>query len=270
MAAGGDWIRRGTRVLCAILLCASLAAGTLWFLTRDLPAPGDISAALSLHPGAYTLSLGHIEDLTLKSFAYLRTPLLVAAIAFLIGAIGTLRATGEKAFLAAAIMAVLFFQAARMALVVFDPYMSSRPLAEALQAVAAREAHRRSSLLHVFLDLFLYQPRCPAVERADQQPGVRIVRARRAGYFYQRRAMEEHVDCTRPLLPGGQPVRAASPSKSGGKRQAQYSRRKWREGSAHEFTATVAVLCVPEFHGRTNKVGRTPWSAADAHVGFSG
>jgi len=29
-------------------------------------------------------------------------------------------------------MAVLFFQAARMALVVFDPYMSSRPLAEAI------------------------------------------------------------------------------------------------------------------------------------------
>jgi hypothetical protein len=132
MAAGGDWIRRGTRVLCGILLCASLAAATLWFLTRDLPAPGDISAALRLHPGAYTLSLGHIEDLTLRSFAYLRAPLLLAAIAFLIGAIGTVRATGEKAFLAAAIMAVLFFQAARMALVVFDPYMSSRPLAEAL------------------------------------------------------------------------------------------------------------------------------------------
>ncbi len=132
MAAGGDWIRRGTRVLCGILLCAALAAGTLWFLTRNLPAPGDISAALSLHPGAYTLSLGHIEDLTLKSFAYLRAPLLLAAFAFLIGAIGTARATGQKAFLAAAIMMVLFFQAARMALVVFDPYMSSRPLAEAL------------------------------------------------------------------------------------------------------------------------------------------
>jgi Dolichyl-phosphate-mannose-protein mannosyltransferase len=132
MAAGGDWIRRGTRVLCAILLCASLAAAALWFLSRDLPAPGDISAALRLHPGAYTLSLGHIEDLTLKSFAYLRAPLLLAAVAFLFGAIGTARATGQKAFLAAAIMAVLFFQAARLALVVFDPYMSSRPLAEAL------------------------------------------------------------------------------------------------------------------------------------------
>ena len=132
MAAGGSWIRRGTRVLCAILLCAGIAAGTLWFLSRGIPTPGDISAALSRHPGAYTLSLGHIEDLTLKSFAYLRPPLLLAAIAFLIGAIGTARATGEKAFLAAAVMAVLFFQAARMALVVFDPYMSSRPLAEAL------------------------------------------------------------------------------------------------------------------------------------------
>jgi len=133
MAAGGDWIRRGTRVLCGILLAAAVAAGTLWFMVRNLPAPGDISAALRLHPGAYTLSLGHIEDLTLQSFAYLRTPLLVAAVALLIGAIGTMRATGDKAFLAAAAMAVLFFQAARLALVVFDPYMSSRPLAEALR-----------------------------------------------------------------------------------------------------------------------------------------
>jgi hypothetical protein len=132
MAMGGDWIRRGTRVLGAILLCAAIAAGSLWFLVRNIPAPGDISAALSQHPGAYTLSLGHMEDLTLPSFAYLRVPLLVAAIAFLAGALGTLRATGQKAFLAAAVMAVLFFQAARMALVVFDPYMSSRPLANAL------------------------------------------------------------------------------------------------------------------------------------------
>jgi 4-amino-4-deoxy-L-arabinose transferase-like glycosyltransferase len=132
MAAGGVWIRRGTRVLSAILFCAALAAAGLWFLVKDIAAPGDISSALRLHPGAYTLSLGHIEDLTLESFAYLRAPLLVAAVAFLIGALGAIRAVGEKAFLAAAIMAVLFFQAARMALVVFDPYMSSRPLAEAL------------------------------------------------------------------------------------------------------------------------------------------
>jgi 4-amino-4-deoxy-L-arabinose transferase-like glycosyltransferase len=147
MAAGGNWIRWGTRVLCFLMACAAVAAGTLWFLVRNYPAPGDISSALSVNPGAYALSLGHIEDLTLASFAYLRGPLFAATIAFLIGAIGTLPsgrgsegldeprapASGPtRAFLAAAVMAVLFFQAARMALVVFDPFLSSRPLADAL------------------------------------------------------------------------------------------------------------------------------------------
>ncbi len=132
MAAGGVWIRRGTRVLCLLLLLCSIVCGGLWFATRGIPAPGDISSALTQHPNVYSLSLGHMEDLTLRSFAYLRAPLLLAAIAFLIGAAGTFRFTGQKAFLSAALMAVLFFQAARMALVVFDPYMSSRPLANAL------------------------------------------------------------------------------------------------------------------------------------------
>jgi hypothetical protein len=99
---------------------------------RNDATPGDISQALSHHPGAYTLSLGHMGDLTLASFAYLRPPLLLASIAFFIGAIGTSRATGQRAFLAAAVSLVLFFQAARMALVVFDPFLSSRPIADVL------------------------------------------------------------------------------------------------------------------------------------------
>jgi hypothetical protein len=132
MAAEGGWVRWGTRVLSAILACCAIAAGTLWFMTRGLATPGDISSALSQNPGAYTLSLGHIEDLNLNSFAYLRAPLLAAALAFLIGTMGTVIGTGKRAFLTAAVMMVLFFQAARMALVVFDPYLSSRPLADAL------------------------------------------------------------------------------------------------------------------------------------------
>jgi 4-amino-4-deoxy-L-arabinose transferase-like glycosyltransferase len=131
MAAGGAWVRRGTRVLSGLLFCAGSAAAVLWFLVRNVPTPGDISSALSQHPGAYTLSLGHMGDLTLASFAYLRAPLLLAAAAFFVGAAGTARA-GQRAFLAAAVSLVLFFQAARMALVVFDPYMSSRPIADAL------------------------------------------------------------------------------------------------------------------------------------------
>jgi 4-amino-4-deoxy-L-arabinose transferase-like glycosyltransferase len=137
MAAGGAWVKWGTRVLSAILACCAIAAAALWFLTRGLATPGDISSALSQNPDAYTLSLGHIEDLNLKSFAYLRAPLLAAAIAFFIGTIGTALATSKRAFLAAAVMMVLFFQAARMALVVFDPYMTSRPMAEALMRAPA-------------------------------------------------------------------------------------------------------------------------------------
>jgi 4-amino-4-deoxy-L-arabinose transferase-like glycosyltransferase len=132
MATGGDWVRRGTRALGVIACCAALAALTILFLVRGVPTPGDIFTALTTHPGVYHLSLGHMEDLTLESFAYLRLPLLVAALAFLVGALGTLRSTGQRAFLAAALMMIMFFQAARLALVVFDPYLSSRPLAEAL------------------------------------------------------------------------------------------------------------------------------------------
>ena len=132
MATGGAWVRRGTRVLAVIAASAGLITLALFFLTRNLPAPGDISLALSQHPGAYKLSLGHMQDLTLASFAYLRMPLLVAAIALCLGALAIWKSAGQRAFLAAALMMLIFFHAARMAMAVFDPFMSSRPLAEAI------------------------------------------------------------------------------------------------------------------------------------------
>jgi 4-amino-4-deoxy-L-arabinose transferase-like glycosyltransferase len=131
MAAGGGWIRGGTRVLTAIAAAAAVACLSLIWMVRGIPAPGDIAQALSHNPQAYTLSLGHMEDLTIASFAYLRLPLAVAAAAFLIGAVGTLRG-GARTFWAAALMMVVFFHAARLAMVTFDPYLSSRPLAQAL------------------------------------------------------------------------------------------------------------------------------------------
>ncbi len=134
MAAGGDWIRRGTRVLCVISACAAIAVFAILIHVRGIPTPGDISSALGHHPKAYTLSLGHMEDLTLESFAYLRLPLAIAGVAFLIGVFGTLRRAGQRAFLAAAFMMVVFFHAARLAMVVFDPYLSSRLLARALMS----------------------------------------------------------------------------------------------------------------------------------------
>src|SRR5437879_1963797 len=133
MAEGGQWIRRGTRGFSVITGCAALACITIFFLVRNLPAPGDISSALGHHPSVYTLSLGHMLDLTFDSFAYLRVPLAVAAIALLGGALATSRWIDLRSFLAAALMMVLFYHAASLALVVFDPFLSSRPLAEVLQ-----------------------------------------------------------------------------------------------------------------------------------------
>jgi len=133
LAVEDGWIRRGTRLLCALAGCAALAVVVILIASRGFSPTGDISSVLARHPAAYKLSLGHMEDLTLRSFAYLRIPLLVAALAFGIGALGTVKAHSERAVLAAVLMMVVFLHAARMAMVAFDPYLSSRPLAEALK-----------------------------------------------------------------------------------------------------------------------------------------
>jgi 4-amino-4-deoxy-L-arabinose transferase-like glycosyltransferase len=135
MAAEGRWVRYGSKALAVFAALAATATGVLLWLVRGVPTPGDISSALTEHPSAYTLSLGHLEDLTIRSFAYLREPLALAGIAFLLGAIAAWRYAGKHAartFVLIAVMMVIFLHAARMAMVVFDPYMSSRPLARAL------------------------------------------------------------------------------------------------------------------------------------------
>jgi hypothetical protein len=99
---------------------------------RGLPAPGDIASALSQHPEVYTLSLGHMTDLTLAAFAYLRLPLALAGVALLIGAAGAWRFRDWRASLSLAVMMTVLLHAARLAMVVFDPYLSSRALADGL------------------------------------------------------------------------------------------------------------------------------------------
>lgn len=124
------WCIRSVGVISGLAFCA--IAGLLW-ASFGYAAPGDISQALSSNPEAYTLSMGHMGDLTIKSFAYLRLPLAIAGVATLIGALGTFLGRGHRAAIALACMMVLFFQAARVALIAFDPYLGSWPLAEALQ-----------------------------------------------------------------------------------------------------------------------------------------
>jgi hypothetical protein len=123
------------RILLGSVLSLCLAAIVfLLAYTAKLPTPGDISAALTQNPDLYTLSLGHMGDLTLKSFAYLRLPLIVAGCGLLIGVIGLVRVRRVGATVAVlAVMMLAFLQAARLALIRFDPYLSSYQLADALK-----------------------------------------------------------------------------------------------------------------------------------------
>ena len=132
MAVGGKWISRGTRALTVVTGLFAAVAITILLLVRNVPVVGDISRALTEHPEAYTLALGHMEDLTLRSFAYLRLPLGVAALALCVGFVGMWWKRGRSAFIWAALMMVLFFQAARLAMIDFEPFLSSRPIADVL------------------------------------------------------------------------------------------------------------------------------------------
>jgi Dolichyl-phosphate-mannose-protein mannosyltransferase len=139
IARNGKPIVHGTRAIAIIATLGFAVMVGILIAVRNVPAPGDISVALRQNPdiyAAYTLSLGHMSDLTLKSFAYLRLPLMVAALAFLVGAISGWRLGGRRAAIGIAVMMALFFHAARLALVTFDPYLGSRPVAEALNASA--------------------------------------------------------------------------------------------------------------------------------------
>ena len=132
MAEGGSWVRGGTRLAAVLAGIGAVVAVAVLIAVRSLPTSGDVQAALEQHPEAYTLSLGHLQDFTLRSFAYFREPLLVAALALLLGAVGAWCFSDARAFFALALMMMVFSQATRMALVVLEPTMSSRALAEAM------------------------------------------------------------------------------------------------------------------------------------------
>ncbi len=160
ISAGGRRVRAATRILLVVftLLCATLTAllGVVW----RLPEVGNISVALTQHPELYTLSMGHFRDLTLNAFAYLKLPLALAAIAFGISAAGIAGSRGnvKRVVLVIAAGMVLFFQAARIALIRFDSYLGSYPLAQTLQQSPPGQLIEANSY-YAFSSVFFYTGR---------------------------------------------------------------------------------------------------------------
>lgn len=134
MASGSTLLKHAAKVVAAVSTLACAAIVFILVNVWKLPTPGDISQALTQNPNLYTLSLGHMGDLTLNSFAYLKLPLVLAGVAFAVGMFSGWRYRGHMTQMGLAVMMVLLLNAARIAMIAFDPYLSSQPLAEALKA----------------------------------------------------------------------------------------------------------------------------------------
>jgi 4-amino-4-deoxy-L-arabinose transferase-like glycosyltransferase len=116
----------------------------LW-ASRHLPYLSDIGAVLAHRGvGAYTLSMSRFFDLTTQSFAALRLPAFLAALAFAFGPALAWMLRLQRRHLAAtttiALTAAAFLFAAHIALARFAPMLSSRSFADRIEQLEA--AHR--------------------------------------------------------------------------------------------------------------------------------
>lgn len=160
LASGSHRIRTATRIVHAGLTVLFATLSTLLVLVWHMPAQGNISQALKQHPEMYTLSLGHLMDLTLGAFAYLRFPLALAAVAFGVCALALawFRSDLRKAIIVIAAGMIIFFQAARIALIRFDSYLGSYLLAERMQKSPSGRLIEANSY-YAFSTVFFYTNR---------------------------------------------------------------------------------------------------------------
>jgi 4-amino-4-deoxy-L-arabinose transferase-like glycosyltransferase len=160
LSRGGRWVRAGTCVLLAACTILFAALSVVLLLVWRLPTYGNIYQALTQHPDAYTLSLGHMRDLTLNAFAYLKLPLGLAALAFGGCALALVfsRNNTRRTVLVVAASMIVFFQAARIALIRFDSYLGSYPLAERLQQSPPGQLIEADSY-YAFSSVFFYANR---------------------------------------------------------------------------------------------------------------
>ncbi len=177
--ASSRWLTIACRLAGSVYGLAFAAAVVVLIAVWQLPAEGDMAVALTSNPDAYTLALGHFQDLTLEAFAYLRGPLLLAVAAFAIGVTGSWMLSGPRAAASLACAAVLSVHAAHWARAAFDPYLSSRPLADAYlgstpgELVLDHEYYAFSSLAHYTnRPVLLLNGRKNNIEYGSHAPGA--------------------------------------------------------------------------------------------------
>jgi len=133
------------------IAAAALLAWGLWE-SRHLPFVADIGTLMA-HRGVgdYTLSMSHFFDLTGPSFAALRLPAILAGLAFLLGPIAAwrLRRHGHafESTVSVAFTTAVILIAAHIALVRFEPMLSSRAMAHTINHLTVQPANADAQLM---------------------------------------------------------------------------------------------------------------------------
>jgi 4-amino-4-deoxy-L-arabinose transferase-like glycosyltransferase len=141
--AGGEallstaWLTTAQAVFAAVGGLSAIALGWGLWTSRHLPRVDDIGTLLAHRGvGGYTLSMSHLFDLTGPSFAALRLPAALAAVALLVGPSVGLLLRWKRMHMAAtislALTAAVFLVAAHIAFVRFQPMLSSKQLADTI------------------------------------------------------------------------------------------------------------------------------------------
>jgi 4-amino-4-deoxy-L-arabinose transferase-like glycosyltransferase len=138
------WLPMSAGALALIGMAAGITLLTLLWKSRHLPFEPDIGNVLATHNMEQdTLSTSHMLDLSYASFAALRLPAALAAVALLLAPLFSLWSRVRRrhyvaTWILAGGMAVFLF-AAHIALGRFGPYLSSKALAEKIAAQAHPE-----------------------------------------------------------------------------------------------------------------------------------
>jgi 4-amino-4-deoxy-L-arabinose transferase-like glycosyltransferase len=139
------WITfaHATFTVLGLTIAVTLAYG-LW-TSRHLPFVPDIGDLLAhRNVGDYTLAMSHLFDLTGPSFAALRLPAILAAVAFLIGPAAAWFLRRQRHHLAAtstiALTSAVFLIAAHIAFARFAPMLSSQNFAATIQHLESTQS----------------------------------------------------------------------------------------------------------------------------------
>jgi hypothetical protein len=142
-AGVGKWLTGAHAALALIGIVAAVALGCGLWSSRALPSSSDIGALLAHRDVAgYTLSMSHVFDLTGPSFAALRLPAMLAAAGLLLGPVGAWVLRRQRhhfeATVSVAFTSAVFLIAAHIALVRFEPMLSSHAMADTINHIAKK------------------------------------------------------------------------------------------------------------------------------------